>query len=254
MSEHGARDADHFDRWYARMATSPAREELVRAHLGLPALTLVTGLVPWQGLEAITASLRLVPGETLLDLGCGRGGYGLEVASRCRARLVGVDHSEEALRQAEANAEAAGEEAEFRLGDLAATGLDDDSVEAVMCLDSVQFSLRTVNTYAEVRRVLAPEGRVVMTAWEARDRDDEEVPAALRTLDLAHGLELAGFVDVEREVCDDWAAVERGLWEEAVSLDVGADPGLAGLAEEGRKVLRTFGRVDRVMVTASAPA
>jgi SAM-dependent methyltransferase len=251
MSEHAPLDpdrAEHDDRWHARLAGSAAHEELVRAHLGLPALMLVTGLVPWRGLEAVTSSLRLVPGETLLDLGCGRGGYGLEVARRARARLVGVDHSEEALRQAEANAAAAGEEAEFRLGDLAATGLDDDSVEAVMCLDSVQFSLRTVNTYAEVRRVLAPEGRVVVTAWEARDRDDEELPVALRTLDVAHGLELAGFVDVEREVCDEWSEVERGLWEEAVALD------LPEVGAEGRRVLRTFDRVDRVMVTASAPS
>lgn len=250
MSEQGPLDpqrAEQEDRWYTRLAGSQTHEELVRTHLGLPALMLVTGLVPWRGLEAITSSLRLVPGETLLDLGCGRGGYGLEVASRARARLVGVDHSEEALRQAEANAEAAGDDADFRLGDLAATGLEDDSVEAVMCLDSVQFSLRTVNTYAEVRRVLRPEGRVVMTAWEARDRDDEEVSATLRTLDVAHGLELAGFVDVEREVCDDWAEVERGMWEEAVALD------LPEVAAEGRRVLRTFDRVDRVMVTAGAP-
>ncbi len=247
-------DAEHFDAWYATLATSPAREDVVRRHLGLPPLLLVTGLVPWSGLGDVTTSLRLVRGEVLLDLGCGRGGYGLAVAERTGCRLVGIDASTEAVRQAEANAFAQGQTADFRVGDLAATGLEDDSVDAVMCLDSVQFSQREVNTYAEVRRVLRPGGRVVMTAWEARDRDDEEVSEVLRTLDVAHGLERAGFEDVEREVCDDWSVQERALWEEAVSLDPGEDPGLAGMASEGRTVLATFDRVDRVMVSATAPS
>lgn len=251
MTQH---DAERFDGWYAGLATSAAREELERRHLGLPPLLLASGLVPWEGLDAVTVALRLVPGDTVLDLACGRGGYGLEVARRTRADLVGVDFSEEAVRQAVANALAEGAEADFRIGDLAATGLDDDSVEAVMCLDSVQFSAREIETYAEVRRVLRPGGRVVMTAWEARDRDDTEVLERWRTLDVALGLERAGFVDVEREVCDDWATIERGLWEEAVDLDPGDDAGLLGLAQEARSVLPTFDRVDRVMVTASAPA
>lgn len=248
------RDQQHFDDWYARLATSAAREELVQRHLGLPPVRLVTGLVPWSGLDAVTAALRLAPYDVLLDLGCGRGGYGLEIASRTRARLVGVDFSEEAVRQAVANAEAEGAEADFRVGDLGATGLDDASVDAVVCLDSVQFSSHEDATCLEVRRVLRPGGRVVMTHWEARERGDQEVTLALRTLDVALALRKAGFTDVEREVCDDWSQVERGLWEEAVSLDTGGDANLEGLAEEGRRVLDGFDRVERVMVSASAPA
>lgn len=36
----------------------------------------------------------------LLDLACGRGGYGLTIAARTGARLIGVDFSAEAIRQA----------------------------------------------------------------------------------------------------------------------------------------------------------
>jgi tRNA/tmRNA/rRNA uracil-C5-methylase (TrmA/RlmC/RlmD family) len=63
------------------------------------------------------------PGGTLVDLACGRGGYGLEIAARTRARLVGVDFSAEAVRQAGEQASRLGREAEFRVGDLAAAGL-----------------------------------------------------------------------------------------------------------------------------------
>lgn len=250
-SEH---DEQHFDSWYARLSTSAAREELVQRHLGLPPVRLVTGLVPWDGLGAVESALRLAPYDVLLDLGCGRGGYGLELASRTRARLVGVDFSEEAVRQATANAEAEGAEADFRVGDLASTGLDDAAVDAVVCLDSVQFSRHEDATCLEVRRVLVPGGRVVMTHWEARERGDQQVSPSLRTLDVALALRKIGFTDVEREVCDDWAEVERGLWEEAVALDTGGDANLEGLAEEGRRVLDGFDRVERVMVSATAPA
>jgi cyclopropane fatty-acyl-phospholipid synthase-like methyltransferase len=36
----------------------------------------------------------------LLDLACGRGGYGIEVARRAGARLLSVDFSSVALEQA----------------------------------------------------------------------------------------------------------------------------------------------------------
>lgn len=244
--------AADFDHWYAELGTSAAREDLLRRHLGLPPLLLVTGVVPWQGLDDVTTALRLVPGSVLLDLACGRGGYGLEVASRTRAGLVGVDFSSEAVRQAEANALAQDQEASFTTGDLERTGLEDHSVDAVMCLDSLHFASRPLQVYAEIRRVLRPGGRVVLTGWEARDRDDAAVPEHWRLLDLAGGLLTAGFDDVERETCPDWSRAERALWEEAVSLDAGADRGLATLVDEARSVLPTFDRLSRVMVTGTA--
>lgn len=241
-----------FDHWYARLGSSPKREDLLRKHLELPPLLLVTGVVPWQGIDDITSSLRLVRGEVLLDLACGRGGYGLEIAGRTSAELVGVDFSTEAVRQAEANAQAQAQDARFLVGDLESTGLEDHSVDAVMCLDSLHFAVRPLQAYAEIRRVLRPGGRAVLTGWEARDRSDTEVPEHWRALDLAGGLLAAGFEDVERETCPDWANAERGLWQEAVDLDAGTDAGLASLVKEARAVLPVFDRLSRVMVSGTA--
>ena len=42
----------------------------------------------------------LSPGDTMLDVACGRGGYGLDIAARTGARLVRVDFSAEPVRQA----------------------------------------------------------------------------------------------------------------------------------------------------------
>ena len=82
------------------MAGSPVKDEIEQRHLGLPPHLLSTSLLTWDGIAEVTAALRLSPGGTLLDLACGRGGYGLEIAARTGARLMGVDFSAEAVRQA----------------------------------------------------------------------------------------------------------------------------------------------------------
>jgi len=82
------------------MTASPVKDEIQQRHLGLPPYLLSTSLLGWDGIAEAAASLRLSAGSTLVDLGCGRGGYGLEIAARSKARLVGVDFSAEAARQA----------------------------------------------------------------------------------------------------------------------------------------------------------
>jgi ubiquinone/menaquinone biosynthesis C-methylase UbiE len=147
------------------MVNSPVKDEIQQRHLGLPADLLSTSLLSWEGIAAVAAELRLSHGETLLDLACGRGGYGLEIAARTGTRLVGVDFSAEAVRQARDQARRLGRTANFRTGDLAATGLGDGSVNAVVCVDAIQFAEEPSAAYAELRRVLVPG------AWWPRRAD-----------------------------------------------------------------------------------
>ena len=109
-----AAKVQHFDGWYAAMAGSTRRDEIVQRHLGLPAAMLSSSLLPWEGIAEVVELLRLqIPG-TLVDLGCGRGGYGLEVAARTGASLIGVDFSPEAIRQAEQYADSLGSRRSLR--------------------------------------------------------------------------------------------------------------------------------------------
>jgi SAM-dependent methyltransferase len=250
MSTPPRLSAEHFDQWYANMAASPAKDEIVRRHLGLPAHMLSTSLLPWDAIAGVSAALRLTPGQVLLDLACGRGGYGLEVAHRSGAQLVGVDFSAEAVRQAREYAGHLGRSARFEVGDLTAIGLADASVNAVMCVDAVQFAERSQDAYREVHRVLVPGGRAVFTCWEPVDPQDGRLPARLRAVDLRSGLTAAGFVDVAVDDRPDWQAAERALWLEAAALDPGADPALLALHDEAVRVLK-FDRLSR-RVMASA--
>jgi SAM-dependent methyltransferase len=246
--------AEYFDGWYADMVGSPVKDEIEQRHLGLPPELLSTSSLPWEGIADVVEALRLSAGDTVLDLACGRGGYGLEIAARTGARLVGVDFSAEAVRQASGRGERAGRSAQFRVGDLASTGLRPGSVDAVLCVDSIQFAGQPHAAYDELLRVLAPGGRVVLTCWEPEDRDDQRLPARLRGVNLGAGLTAAGFRDVQVRERTGWRALERALWQEAAALDPGDDPALQSFHDEGVRALETFTLLRRVMATASAPA
>jgi SAM-dependent methyltransferase len=245
--------AEYFDHWYADMAVSPVKDEIQQRHLGLPPHLLSTSLLGWQGIAEVAAALRLPAGGTLVDLACGRGGYGLEIAGRARARLVGIDFSAEAVRQAAEHARRLGAAAEFRVGDLAATELDGGCADAVLCVDAIQFVPRPEAAYAEIRRILAPGGRAVLTCWEPRDPGDERLPARLRRVDLGAGLTAAGFGEVEVRDRPGWRDAERAMWAEAAALDPGEDPALISFHDEGARAPQVIELTRRVMATATAP-
>lgn len=250
VSDNPPPSADDFDEWYAGMVAAPAKDEIVQRHLGLPPDLLSSSLLPIDGIAEVTAALRLAPGAVLVDLACGRGGYGAEIARRSKTRLIGIDFSAEAVRQARSLSHGTG--AEFHIGRLNATGLDAASVDGLMCVDAIQFSTPLSAALDEVFRVLRPGGRVALTSWEALDRGDKGVPERLRGLDLSAGLAAAGFIEVTVEERAEWQERELAMWREAAALDPGEDAALRSLHEEGVHVLAR-GRTRRVIATATRP-
>jgi SAM-dependent methyltransferase len=222
-------------------------------HMGFPPGTQA-GVVAAAAVPELAGQLHLGPSGTLLDLGCGRGTYGLLVAKQAGTPLIGVDFSAQALAAAREQAACMGvTNATFRVGELTATGLPDASVEAVLCTDAIQFPDEPAAAYDEIRRVLRPGGRVALTCWEPVDRADERLSPWLRAVNLAAGLRRAGFTDVEVWDRPSWLASERGLWEEAVALDPGDDPALQSLHDEGVRSLQLADLLRRVLAVATSP-
>ena len=253
MATEPTRSATYFDAWYAGMVGSAIKDEVQQRHLGLPPDLLSTSLLTWGGIGEVTQTLQLAVGDTLLDLACGRGGYGLEIATRTGADLIGVDLSAEAIRQAAKLAQRRSQAADFRVGDLTATGLQTNSIDAVLCIDAIQFASPSAAAYQEMRRVLKPGGRATLTCWEPIDRNVDGLPDRLRVVDLQAGLEGAGFQDVEVAERPNWRTAERAMWQEAVTLDAGEDPALHSFRDEGVRSLLTFTLLRRVLATATAP-
>jgi SAM-dependent methyltransferase len=251
-----ARDSAYFDRWYSEMAQSPVKDSIVVRHLGVPEEYVgATGILAWHALDEIAPELRLQSGQLLVDVACGRGGYGVELARRSGARLLGVDFSEVALKQAAATAKRQLEEggAEFRTGTLTATNLEAGSADALICTDSVQFAEPPVAALAEFQRVLKSGGRLALTTWQPT-RPKAPVPQRLKTLDLRGDLERLGFTEIVVARRARWRAAERALFEEAVATENdGSDLALASLQEEAHRSLEQLDSLQRIAVYATAP-
>jgi ubiquinone/menaquinone biosynthesis C-methylase UbiE len=107
--------------------------------------------------DLLNSELRA--GDRALDLGCGAGAFTAILAARC-ASAVGVDVAEAALRQARQ----AHPGLDFRLapldGDLP---LEDSSFDVVWASEVIEHVSDTARWLSEVRRVLVPRGRLLVT-------------------------------------------------------------------------------------------
>jgi len=244
-------DASGFNAWHADVARSPSCNLIFQEALGLPSEVVSNSLLSWAAIAEVAAALRVTAGHILVDLACGRGGYGREVARRTGARLVGLDYS--AVAVAIAGRGGQDDHAWFFVADFTALGLRDHSAHAVMCIDAVQFSDPPLAALRECRRILADGGRLAVTAWEPVGPVDERLPERTRRMNLARDLADAGFEQIKVTGKPDWYADERRLWETAVQADANGDPALVSLQQEGTRALATFDVKRRVFATATAP-
>lgn len=252
--------AEYFDGWYADKARAQTVAEIMNRHMGLPADALA-GVVCADALPEITAGLALRAGDSLVDVACGRGYYGLVIAKETGASLTGVDFSEQALGEARAQAaRMAVRDADFRAGDLTASGLPDGCADAVLCTDSIQFAEPQSAGYAEIARILRPGGRAALTCWEPTGVADDRLGKRIRTVNLRAGLFAAGFTDVDVRERPGWLAREYAMNAEAAALDAGEDPALRSFRDEGVRSVAWVGDglIRRVLAVAvrlpSAPA
>ena len=117
-------------------------------------------LVP-PDLELRLAHLRagVRAGDRVLDLGCGDGRFTAELA-RMGAAPTGVDIAEAALTRARA----AHPDLDFRLAPIdGPLPFDDVSFDVVWTSEVIEHVADTARWLSEVRRVLVPRGRLLLT-------------------------------------------------------------------------------------------
>ena len=155
-----------------------------------------------------TAIASLAPGETVLDLGSGAGIDCFLAAQRVgpTGRVIGVDMTPEMLERARRNARDGGyANVEFRLGEIEALPVADESVDVIISNCVLNLSTAKERALAEARRVLRPGGRIVVSDMVSErpvpavlESDLDAIAACLPTYREAYleQFRAAGFADV----------------------------------------------------------
>jgi SAM-dependent methyltransferase len=175
--------AAEFDGEFATVGRSPGlRRVWQQASPDLPLEIEPYSFVSAALLGHVADALGLSPRQTLVDLGCGRGGPGLWLAQSQGALLIGVDFSAVAVLRATNRAALFGlaDRARFVVGDLAATGLPAGIADAVVSIDALHFATDAAAAAGEARRLLRPGGRLVLTNWQPRSPVDPQLPSRMR--------------------------------------------------------------------------
>jgi ubiquinone/menaquinone biosynthesis C-methylase UbiE len=113
----------------------------------------------------LLAAAALRPGERVLDVACGTG-----VIARRAAEQVGpggtvtaIDLSPEMIEVARVTAAPAAPPIEWHAGDAASLPFPDSAYDVVLCQMALMFMENRAAAVAEMRRVLQPGGRVVVS-------------------------------------------------------------------------------------------
>ena len=125
--------------------------------------------------------MRIFPGATVLDVGCGPGTDPIPLAGLVGGGgfVHGIDRDAEMVAEAERRAADAGvgDRVEHRAGDAYELPWDDATFDAVRCERLFLHLDRPERATAEMARVTRPGGRVVVmdTDWGTRSVDTPEV-------------------------------------------------------------------------------
>jgi SAM-dependent methyltransferase len=114
--------------------------------------------------EAVVEQAAPQEGERVVDIGCGTGNAALLAAER-GATVTGVDPAQRLLDAGAATAAERGLDVTFALGEGADLPLENDCVDVALSVFGVIFAPDPAAAAAEIDRVTAPAGRVLLAAW-----------------------------------------------------------------------------------------
>ena len=199
-------------------------------------LAYAVGFHPWEDAEREAGFVRKFsqlfdreeagrapPYGKALDLGCGSGIWGIELARR-GWRVTGVDNVARALRRAEERIREAGVEIRLVNGDVTALRNSDVDRDYQLILDTGTFhGLTKAQRQAmgsEVSAIAAPSATLFLLVWPARRRplirgaDRSDVETAFPGWTITH-IEPSGFVlpkvlELVLRPDEHWYRLQRG--------------------------------------------
>lgn len=121
----------------------------------------------WSEPGRVVAAALGVEGRDVIDLATGTGVTALEIARRNARSVVGVDASQKMLDEAADRARKEGLAVDWIQADFASVPLPDGSADIVVSTFGLMFAAEPGDAFAEARRLLRDDGRLVFTSWSA---------------------------------------------------------------------------------------
>lgn len=217
---HGQTASDAYSAKWSSHVESSTRARIRREVYGdeYPAEVDPRSFLTWTDLRRITKELRVGPGSTFVDLGCGQAGPGLWVARETGATVMGVDLSDVGIARARERARELGlaGRARFEVADMVSTSLPTASFDGAMSVDVLWAVADKGGAIAETARILKPAARFVFTNWD-RDLSPPGYPPPLN--DHRPLLEQAGFEVETYQIQPEAEAKRRALYERVVAAE-----------------------------------
>ncbi|RXK57433.1 class I SAM-dependent methyltransferase [Lacibacter luteus] len=123
-----------------------------------------------EHLHRYAIACNLSKGKVVLDLASGEG-YGSSLLAKNAARVYGVDIDKEAIENAKVKYKV--QNLEYLLGRADAIPLEDASVDMVVSFETLEHHDKHHEMIAEIKRVLKPEGILIISTPEKKYYSDE---------------------------------------------------------------------------------
>jgi len=184
------------------------RQDRMRSFFDSMAGRLGRDYVPGKSWKSLAeALLRLMPPQTIADLGSGDGSFSLLLGQRA-TRVIAVDSSEKMLEVArEQSARAGIANIDFRLGDMEELPIEAHTVDIAFFSQSLHHAMHPQRALEEAHRILVPGGHIaILDLAKHRFEEARELYAdewlGFGEAELEQMLTTAGFTRIEVSIVD----------------------------------------------------
>jgi len=182
-------------------------------------------------------------------LGCGKGGPGLWIAQETGANYVGIDLSENAIKQANQHLGDFKIESisKFQVGDMYSLNFPENSFDGALSIDVISFIPDPLAVIKEAARVLRKKAYFVFTTWENKRSQIFN--------DYRSYLQDAGFSVISYDETPDWKHRQQEVYQKTLELkkvlikDMGRDGAFAWIME-AKKYLPMLNDLRRILAVA----
>ena len=211
--------------------------------------------------EHVVSLAGLRPGERVVDLATGTGNAAL-LAARIGAVVTGLDAAPRLIGVARERAAGEGVDASFVVGDVGTLPFADGAFHVALSVFGLIFAADADRAFAEMLRVLAPDGRALLSVWIPAGPIDAMVGTFGRAMAAATGSAANRFAWHDPEAVGELASAHNAqvhlhdgslsITAESPDAYLSASEQLHPMSVAGRPILERAGSYSKVHERALA--